>query len=146
MTEAQQFSDLLDTPCQFCDAGVGEPCDDNCEALMQNWPGNEPKPSVYDYDGDAWIREETDPAKSAMMKPLYQLPFVGSFLQPPNYRGRSTEEWLSELGAWFEDYNAFAKQRIGKLEDSARQALSLRLERDVVRRFLLGEPPGSEDE
>jgi hypothetical protein len=142
VSEAQEIvgmDGLLDTPCQFCEAGVGEPCQPDCEALEANWPG-----IASEKTGDEWLMEEPDEFKLALMSSMYRLPFVGSFLQPPSYRGRSTDEWLAELGIWLDEYNRFSKAKIERLEGEARRAMALQLEKDVVRKFFMGTAPEQE--
>lgn len=146
MSEAQELigmEGLLDTPCQFCDAGVGEPCKPDCEALEANWPG---MAASAENTGDDWLMEEPDEFKTALMSSLYRLPFVGAFLQPPNYRGRSTDEWLAELGIWLDQYNKYSKAKIEELEVKARKAIALQFEKDVVRQFFMGAAPTTQEE
>lgn len=135
MSEAQEVAcDMLDTPCQFCDAQIGEPCKPDCEALEANWPGmGDSEPT-----GDEWLQEPPDEFKGALMSALYRLPFVGAFLQPPSYRNRDTDAWLAELGIWLDQYNQYAKGKVGKLEADSRRALGLQLEKDMVRQFFFG--------
>lgn len=148
MSEAQEIGiDLLDTPCQFCDAGVGEPCADTCEALEANWPGLAQQPT----EDELWAAQnaefeaQTNVSKSALQAALHRLPFSGSFMQAPNYRFRETDDWLAELGLWLDQYNKYAKDKITRLENESRRAMALQFERDVVRKFFMGTAPGQEE-
>lgn len=141
MTEAQEIGwDMLDTPCQFCDAAVGEPCHSDCEALEANWPG-----ASEQQDGDAWLTENANEFKASLMSSMYRLPFIGSYLQPPNYRGRDTDAWLAELGIWLDGYNRYAKGKIERLENDSRRAMALQFEKDVVRKFFGFDPTTQEE-
>lgn len=147
MTEAQEIGlEMLDTPCQFCGAGIGEPCDSNCEALEANWPGLSGQPS----EDDLWAAQnaefeaQTNVSKSALQAALHRLPFSGSFMQAPNYRFRDTDDWLAELGLWLDQYNKYAKDKIARLENESRRAMALQFEKDVVRQYFTGIPPGQE--
>lgn len=141
MTKAQEIGiDLLDTPCQFCEAGIGEPCRDDCEALEANWPGLAAQPS----EDDLWAAQnaefeaQANVSKSALQSALHRLPFSGSFMQAPNYRFRETDDWLAELGLWLDQYNQYAKGKMEQLQSDSRRAMALQFERDVVRKFFMG--------
>lgn len=140
MTEAQEIMDLLGSPCQYCGAGIGEPCEDNCEALEANWPGLSGQPT----EDELWAAQnaefgaQTNVSKSALQSALHRLPFSGSFMQAPNYRFRETDDWLAELGLWLDQYNKYVKVKIERLENESRRAMALQFEKDVVRKFFMG--------
>lgn len=109
---------LLAYPCDVCGAQPGEVCSPGCA-----------NGSVPD-----------DDAAAVMMAAVYRLPFGSLLADPPDRSAQSAEEWLAELAEWMTDYVSVLAGEVDRLSCSARKAISLQIEKDVMRGFFLNPP------
>lgn len=126
--------DEWQVPCEFCGAQAGEHCDPSCVALSENWPV-----VVEPVDDEPQSTFEDD-AKRAIMAQLYHFPMSGiRVASPPNWGDKDTDLWLAELAIWLAEYNKVIHAELDDLQGKARRMIGLQLEKDVIRRFLLGD-------
>lgn len=135
MTDAQDTTTFIDSPCEQCGADVGEVCRPYCAAAAAY--ADEVEDGVYAQEPGEETDYETE-AKRALMAILYTMPLSGAAFvsTPPNYGDCPTDQWIYDVAVWMSDYRTILKAELEKLQADSRRAMGLQFERDVVRGFL----------
>ena len=117
----------LSYPCPDCEAPTGEPCRDTCVNMTE--------PPWLD-EADEYAAPALDESLTRIMAAVYRLPFGRLAGTPPDRQQMSLEEWADRLGDYLTTYMEVSHGQVDHLSGRARDAISLELQRDVIRQFL----------
>jgi hypothetical protein len=123
------MSTYISTPCEFCHAEAGQPCDESCLSYQAG-------------EYDAWPETEVRPlaeSLSLLAASVHRLPYgnlVGvRGMGAPDRADYSTEEYFAALADWMAEYEAVLRAEVDALQAQSKRAITLELEREVVRNF-----------
>ncbi len=69
------------------------------------------------------------------MAAIWRLPFAALIPDPPDRHSLAPDEWITELADWMETYSVVLGSEVHRLQEDSTRAMTLQLERDVVRNF-----------